>query len=147
MMHDDMRLKSMVAKGLGSFNVPCLEVCSGSCPCEKMKDFVKKETEKPSANVTSLEFEWVYVPTWKSAAVWSKLAFPIGVVLTLGGLLCAGVLKGCCSNKSEIKVSLSGSGYQIEHCSEPIEAFEKNGTNEIRCVVNALKCLREPGNN
>lgn len=146
-MHDDMRLKSMVAKGLGCLNIPCLDACNESCPCEKLKNFVKEESKKPSANTASLELEWVHVPTWKSAAVWSKLAFPIGVVLTLGGLLCAGALKGCCSTKSEIKVSLSGNGYQIEHCSESIEDFEKNGTNELRRVVNALKSLRESGNN
>lgn len=142
-MHDDMRLKSMVAKGLGCLNIPCLAVCNESCPCEKMKDFVKKESERPSANTASLELEWVHVPTWKGFTVCAKLAFPIGIIL--GVLLGALVIKGC--NKSEIKVSLSKNGCQIERCIESIEDLEKIGTNDLRRVMNALESLQKSVNN
>ncbi len=146
-MHDDMRLKYMVAKGLGCLNVPCLEACNESCPCEKLKNFVKEESKKPSANTASLELEWVHVPTWESVGVRLKRAISIGVVLGLGILLGAGVVKGCCSNEREIKVSLSKDGYQIERRFESIEDFEKIGTNDLRRVMNALESLHKSGNN
>ena len=136
-MKDDMRLKSVVVKNAGKFNLPCLDKCTDKdhCPCAKMKTYIDSLSD-----TSTLEIEWMYVPTVKSVIFWTKVMAPIVITLILIGLCFIKV--GCCSvfsgGDDKIKVSLDRNGCQVERTVSSVIEFER-ATNDLTKIFVGLK--------
>lgn len=149
-MQNDMRLKRMIARGLGASKIldelPCRK-CEDleNCLCDKLTQFITDNiiSHENSSAINSFEVEWMYVPSFKSAAFWMKLSFPIGVLLLVAGCILLCMIKGCREGgrTDSIKVSLSGNGYQIERYVESVQDFEKR-TNDLDRIAIELQALK-----
>ena len=150
-MQDDMRLKRVIAKGPGASKIldefpcrKCEDLRNGQCDhqCDELKKFIT-DNNTSLVHSSTIEVEWMYVPSFKSAAFWMKLPFPIGVLLLVVGCILLYVIKGCREGgrTDSIKVSLSGNGYQIERYVESVQDFEK-GTNDLDRIAIELQALK-----
>lgn len=136
-MKDDMRLKSVVVKNAGKPNLPCLDKCTDEdhCPCAKMKTYIDGLSDS-----STLEIEWMYVPTWGSVTFWTKVMAPIVITLILIALCfikvgCYSVFSG---REDKIKVSLERNGCQVERTVSSVVEFER-ATNDLTKVLIGLK--------
>lgn len=154
-MHEDMRLRSLVVKGpkIGIVH-PCLSACekSKTCPCDALQKYL---ASKAPSDVTSLEMEWMHVPTFPEVAFSKKLGISIRIDVILGtviGLVIGAVIGGCLGNgcssthsSSKLKVSLSGNGYSVECRTDSVESFEK-GTNDMVRIEKDLQMIKQRNN-
>lgn len=136
-MKDDMRLKSVVVKNVDKLNLPCLDKCTDKdhCPCAKMKTYIDSLSD-----TSTLEIEWMYVPTVKSVIFWTKVMAPIVITLILIGLCfikvgCYSVFSG---GDDKIKVSLDRNGCQVERTVSSVIEFER-ATNDLTKIFVGLK--------
>ena len=136
-MKDDMRLKSVVIKNAGKPNLACLDKCTDKdhCPCTEMKTYINGLSDS-----STLEMEWMYVPTLGSVTFWTKMVAPIGIILLLT-ILCF-IKVGCSplfsSEDNRIKVSLERNGCQVERTVSSVVEFER-ATNDLTKVLIGLK--------
>ena len=138
-MNDDMRLKSLTVKGQKVGIIPCLKTCDKAkiCPCDELKDFLGS---KSPSEITSIEMEWMHIPTYKESVFWMKLVFPIVATILLGGLF---LFKGCSREQSaqKLKVSLRDKGCSIECWTDSVASFEKQ-TNDILRIKTDVQALK-----
>ena len=92
------------------------------------------------SDTSTLEIEWMYVPTVKSVIFWTKVMAPIVITLILIGLCFIKV--GCCSvfsgGDDKIKVSLDRNGCQVERTVSSVIEFER-ATNDLTKIFVGLK--------
>lgn len=138
-MKDDMRLKSVVVKNVDKLNLPCLDKCTDKdhCPCEKLKASIEN-----LLGSSTLEIEWMYVPTWGSVTFWTKLVAPIVITLIL--ISFCFIKAGCCSvfSGDRIKVSIACNGCRIEKSVSSVAEFE-SATNDLTKILVELKRIGE----
>lgn len=137
-MTEDMRLKSVVVKGPKVGVIPCLKTCDKAkkCPCDELQKYLGN---KDTSDISCLEMEWIHVPTWKDAAFWIKLVFPI-IVTALLVVLVFAKLGNFFRPTTGVKVTLVENGCSVECWTESAESFEQS-TNDISRIKKDLQFL------